>query len=371
MKKKLLSLVVGCLMLTTTVPAQDLQTTLNSLAGDAVLGYVDPITQGFLTNLNGGLFHKAPQAKVFGFDFEFGLAVMATPLGSLDKEFSGSGQFRFNQSQADKIAENAIPTTETFYAEKRAAMSRAIQGTDFTVTISGPTVVGKKFDASDPTSEVKVDVNGNVTISYTPTPGGPTFTENRNISQTVKTGLGGVGDLGSAAYLPFFAPQLSLGTIIGTQFTLRYVPKITITDVGDLSWTGFGIQHNLGYWFPIPVVDVAASFYTQKIKIDPIFEMSGTSFGLNVSKQLGFAFLNVTPYAGFMVQSAKMKIHYTPPAGDYGPGVTPPDIAFEIEGKNKSRLTLGLAIRLLIFNINADYNIGKYNNLTAGLFFAI
>lgn len=371
MKKKLLALFVGMLLLVPTAPAQDLQTTLNQLAGDAVLGYVDPISQGFLTNLNGGLFHKAPQTKLFGFDLEVGVAVMATPLGNLDKEFSGSGKFRFNQSQADDIAASAIPTTETFYAEKRAAMSQAIQGTDFTVTISGPTVVGKAFDPADPTSEVKVDVNGNVTISYTPVAGGPTFTESRTISQTVRTGLGGVGDLGSAAYLPFFAPQVSLGTVVGTQFTLRYVPKITIQDVGDLSWTGFGIQHNLGYWLPIPFVDVAASFYTQKIKIDPIFELSGTAFGINASKQLGFAFLNITPYAGFMLESAKMKVHYTPPAADYGPGVTPPDIAFEIEGKNSSRLTLGLSLRLLIFNINADYNIGKYNNLTAGIFFAI
>lgn len=365
MKKKLLALFVGMLLLVPTVPAQDLQTALNRLAGDAVLGYVDPISQGFLTNLNGGLFHKAPQTKLFGFDLELGVAVMATPLGNLDKEFSGEGKFRFNKAQADDIAASTISNTEPFATQKRDALSQAIQNTDFTVKISGPTVVGKKFDPADPTSEVKVDVTGQVHIS------GPGFSEDRTISKVVNTGLGGVGDFVSNAYLPFVAPQVSLGTIIGTQFTLRYVPKFKIPDVGDLSWTGFGIQHNVGYWFPIPFVDVAASFYTQKIKIDPIFEMSGTAFGVNASKQLGFAFLNVTPYAGFMIESAKMKVHYTPPAADYGPGVTPPDIAFEIEGKNSSRLTLGLSLRLLIFNINADYNIGKYNNLTAGIFFAI
>lgn len=367
MKKNILRFVAGLLMLSYTAPAQDLQQTLNQLAGDAVLGYVDPIAQGFLTNLNGGLFHKAPQTKLFGFDLEIGAALMATPLVNLDKEFSGSGKFRFNKSQADEIALSTIPANDPdpFASQKREALSQAIQSTDFTVTISGPTVVGKVFDAADPTSEVKVDVSGNVNIS------GPGFSETKTISHSVRTGLGGIGELGKGSYVPFFAPQVTLGTIIGTQFTLRYVPKIKITDVGDLSWTGFGIQHNVGYWFPIPVVDVAASFYTQKIKIDPIFEMNGTAFGINASKQFGFAFLNVTPYAGLMFESAKMKIHYTPPEADYGPGIVPPTIAFEIEGKNSTRLTLGLSLRLLIFNINADYNIGKYNNLTAGLFFAI
>lgn len=368
--KKTLLVFFCALMMLSSVRAQDLQGTLNSLAGDAALGYIDPITQGFLNNLNGGLFHKAPQAKLFGFDLELGLAVMATPLSTLDKEFSATGTFRFNKSQADDIAANTISNTELYYAQKRDALSTAIQGSSFTIGISGPTVVGKKYDPADPTSEVLVSVDGNASITYNDPLGNP-HTESRNFNQIVRTGLGGVGDLGNLAYMPFMAPQVSLGTLFGTQLTVRYMPKLNIPDVGDLSWTGFGIQHNLGYWLPIPFVDVAASFYTQTIKIDPIFEMSGTAFGVNASKQLGFAFLNITPYAGFMFESAKMKVHYTPPAADYGPGVTPPDIAFEIEGKNSTRLTLGLSLRLLIFNINADYNIGKYNSLTAGIFFAI
>lgn len=369
MKKTLL--VLFCVFITlSSSRAQDLQGTLQSLAGDAALGYVDPISQGFLNNLNGGLFHKAPQAKLFGIDLELGVAVMATPLGNLDKEFNATGLFTFNKEQADEIATNSISNTEVFFAEKRAALSSALQAAKLTVGISGPTVVGKKYDPADPTSEVKVDANGTLSITYNDPIGNP-HTESRNFTQTVHTKLGGIGDLGSAAYLPFMAPQITVGTLVGTQFTLRYVPKFKIQDVGDLSWTGFGIQHNLGYWLPIPIVDVAASFYTQTIKIDPIFEMSGTAFGLNASKQFGFSFLNVTPYAGFMFESSKMKVHFTPNAADYGPGVTPPDIAFDIEGKGSTRLTLGLSLRLLVFNINADYNIGKYNSLTAGLFFAI
>ena len=47
------------------------------------------------------------------------------------------------------------------------------------------------------------------------------------------------------------------------------------------------------------------------------------------------------------------------------------DIALHFEGENKSRIILGLSIKLLLFNINADYNIGKYNSFTVGFMFSM
>ena len=101
-----------------------------------------------------------------------------------------------------------------------------------------------------------------------------------------------------------------------------------------------------------------------------VFETKATAFGINASKQFGFAFLNVTPYAGFMFESSTMTINYA--YSTIGPGNTTitDNISFELEGENTTRLTVGLSIRLLVLNINADYNFGKNNSATAGLFFA-
>ena len=42
------------------------------------------------------------------------------------------------------------------------------------------------------------------------------------------------------------------------------------------------------------------------------------------------------------------------------------------ENPNKTRLTFGCNLRLLLFNVNVDYNIGKiYNSVTVGLMFAL
>ena len=42
-----------------------------------------------------------------------------------------------------------------------------------------------------------------------------------------------------------------------------------------------------------------------------------------------------------------------------------------LKGDNKSRLTLGLSLKLLFLNINADYNFSTYNSFTGGVMFII
>ncbi|HTR82687.1 MAG TPA: DUF6588 family protein, partial [Bacteroidota bacterium] len=46
-------------------------------------------------------------------------------------------------------------------------------------------------------------------------------------------------------------------------------------------------------------------------------------------------------------------------------------ISFELDGQNSSRLVLGLSLKLLFLNINADYNVSTYNSFTGGLMFII
>ena len=373
MKKALLSALLAVVLIAGSeiARAQDLQNVLNQLAGPAVEGYINPVAQSLNTNFNGGLFHKAPQTKLFGIDLEIGLAVMGTPFADDDKTFSNAGQFTFNKTQADKLVSQINPGTgnATLDAQIRAAVSTELQKKITNIKISGPTAIGNVYKANDPTSEVLLEVT---TPSVTVNVGG----QSRTVAvagQKVSTGFGGIEVIQKLKMLPFAAPQLTLGTLLGTQVTVRYMPKYKIDELGgDLSWTGFGVQHNLGYFLPIPIVDVAASFYTQTLKIDPLFEMKGTAYGLNVSKQFGFGFLNATPYAGFMLENSKFTVHYTAPASAFDPalGVAPPSVNIEIEGKNTSRAVIGLSLRLFVININADYNIGKYKSFTGGVFFA-
>ncbi len=373
--KKYFSLLLSVVFFSTAAFSQSMEETMAKLAGDAGKGFVQPVVSAFGANLNGGWFHKSPKSKLFGIDLEVGLVAMGTFTTDENKTFSATGAFKFSggpvvgsssttKSEAQKIAENMTVNNVSFYSlptNEQQAIVNAIANMTFNVGINGPTIVGTKTD------NMKITL-ANTAFSYT------SPNTNQTVSTTIPgktTTLDGVtGVLDGSAIIPLAAPQATIGTILGTQATFRYLPEVEISpDLGKFKYFGFGVQHNLGFWLPIPIVDVAASFFTQKLNVGTLMEAKTTAFGLNVSKQFGFAFLNVTPYGGFMLESSKMNFGY-----DFVPNSANPNnverISFELEGENKSRITVGLSLRILVININADYNIGKQNSATAGVFFA-
>ncbi|HLF19376.1 MAG TPA: DUF6588 family protein, partial [Bacteroidota bacterium] len=183
--------------------------------------------------------------------------------------------------------------------------------------------------------------------------------------------LGVTGYLEDIPALPLLAPQLTIGTFFGSQFTFRYLPEVDVEDFGKMKYFGFGIQHSPGVWFgDILPIDVSASFFTQTLEAGSVFKTTATAFGVNASKRLGWGFLNLTPYAGFMLESSSMTFTY-----DYfvdtPAGKVPQKIEFELTGENKTRITAGLSIKVLIVNINADYNFSKYNSASVGVMFII
>jgi len=344
-----------------SVLAQDdsrsLEETLQMLSEDAATSYLSPISSAFGADLNAGWFHRAPKPKKFGFDLEFGLIVMGAMFDDASKHFSTSGSFRFSTNEAAELTQGLNLDTEV----QQALINEIIQQ-DYTVGISGATIVG----AADDSLQIAFQGQG---ISFTSPNTGEDTTVNVG-SQTIVLPIAGFGDLADVSMLPLLAPQLSIGTIYGTQATLRYLPPTQLsTDLGTLNFFGFGIQHNPAVWLPFPIpVDFAVSFYTQKLTIGDLFETSTNAYGLNVSKEIGAVGLNITPYAGFMLENSTMRVRY-----DYlvdAPGSTEPvtqSLDFEIEGENKTRATFGLSVRFLLLNFNADYNIGKYNSVSAGI----
>jgi len=348
-------ILIICIYLVFSAPVlaqgESLEETLQQLSEDAAMEYISPISSAFGSNLNGGWFHKVPQAVKMGFSLEVGLVAMGTFFPDASKVFSVEGQFRFSEAEAQQLVSGQPQGVQSELVDE-------ITSRYFTVSISGATVTGDEDD------HVIVGFPGETfTIGSTP------YTVP---SQSVDLGFGGFQDLADLSFLPLAAPQVSVGTVYGTQATFRYLPSLTLNDdLGKLKYFGFGIQHNPGVWLSKPLpVDIALSFFTQDLKIGDLFETKATAFGLNVGKRLGTDLLNVTPYAGFMFESADMEVTYTyavvTPTGTYTE-----DISFKLKGENKNRIILGLSLRLLTFNLNADYNLSKYDSFTTGLTFGL
>lgn len=346
MKKLVLGLLI--LLFVSGLFAASLEDTLEDLSGNAVKSYVGPIVSAFGTNMNGGWFHKVPKKSIFGIDVEFGIVAMGTMFPDDDKHFDTTGNFSFTRDQAEELIEEGLYPP----AVQNALIDKLISE-EFEVGISGATIIGSEDDhvmIEFFGKEFDLEALGTFTV-----PG-----------DSIDTGVGGYLDGVSA--LPMFAPQLGIGTVFGTKAYARFVPTMDLGELGDFSYWGFGLQHNVKAWIPVPLpIDVSLAAFTQKMKIGDYVEATATTMGVNAGKTLGMRFLSVTPYAGLMLESSKMEFTYNYVIGE-NPVTNEPmeqKINFEMEGDNNSRLILGAAVRLGVFNFSGDYNIGKYNSATA------
>ena len=330
--------------------AEDLDKTLEKLSGTAAEAYVGPIVSGFGTNLNGGWFHKSPKSTFLGLDFEFGIVAMGTMFNDEDDYFSTTGFFQFNETQAEELTINVDSNLRLYVIE-------AILAREFQVNMHGPTIIGSsdEFVQVDfPDQYIDwVDPNGTT---------GSEHVDGMNITTDINGQLDGVDAL------PFFAPQISIGTFLGTMLTARILPAFNVPDLGDVSYYGGGFQHNIKAWMPLPMpVDVSLSAFIQTLKLGDYVTANGFTTGINVSKTFGPKMFSITPYAGFMLENSNMEFSYDFLIAD---DLEPVNIDFEVEGKNKSRLTIGSSFRFGVTHFNIDYNMGDYNSVTMGLAFA-
>ncbi|MCD4652099.1 MAG: hypothetical protein K8S56_10000 [Candidatus Cloacimonetes bacterium] len=361
MKKTLFLVIIAVLGLTCW--AQDsIDEALESLSKDAATAYVNPIVSAFGADLNGGWYTHAPKGKIWGIDVGLKFVFMGSFFPDDAKDFSKSGQFRFTREQATTIVD-ATPSLDNISQTHKDLLIEQIMETPFTTTIAGPTIIGSSADSVSVSSDTET-----ITIIEPLTQSSHDYNVDPYTIMLPVTGI-----LEDFPILPSFAPQLTLGTLYGTNLVFRYVPAIEINEeLGEFSYFGWGIQHNPKVWvnkltqFVIPV-DISISMFSQKMELGNYIEATAFMVGANVSKTIGGAFLNITPYGGLSLESSKMKFAYQVELDPLSLIDTQPiDISFEIEGENSARLTVGLNLHLGVFDFNADFNMAKYNSFTTG-----
>lgn len=340
---------------------QTMEETVSKLGAAAGKAYVGPVVSGFGSNLNAGWFHKAPPAKKFGINFEVGPVFMGTWLKGGSTTLNVSGAFRLDSAQAARVASD-IDTSNTFGQGQRLqdSAAAAIRRTDINVNFAGPTIIGSEElpmtyqVAADP---LTIGTLAGDTVITLPTTLDTLKDQNGNAINFAV--LERFADLP----LPLVAPQFTIGTVFGTNFTLRYLPEYEIEDLGKVKFSGFGIQHNPAVWFSSTMpVDISVGYFTQSLEVGTLFKASSQAFGLNASKTFGWRILNLTPYGGVQFESSNFKFKYDLEVD----GESIP-VNFEMDGDNKYRATAGLSVRLLFINLNADYNFAKYNSVSAGV----
>lgn len=357
MYKRLFTIfVILGLICSVSVKAQSLEETLGSLSSSVGSAYVKPVISAFGSNLNSGWVSQFPSATKLGFHLDLKIVAMGSFFSSGVKNFGAQGGFYFSGSQVDQILQNSNLTPASMGQANYNDLRQAMISKQFSVTFSGPTIIGKKSDY------LKI-IFPSQTVSSS--------SGNYPVQQYTLSVPQVYGYLNELVGLPSAAAQLTVGTVFGTNVAIRYFPDVNIQDMGKFSFFGAGLIHNIGVWLPNPIpLDISVGFFTQKMKVGNIFESTATQYGVYASKTFGFI-ISFTPYVGLTTETSKTTVSYDYQSNQTVNGVPVPKVKvkFDLEGENSGSAVIGFNLHLSVLNINADYKFAKTNTVSTGVSF--
>jgi hypothetical protein len=161
--------------------------------------------------------------------------------------------------------------------------------------------------------------------------------------------------------LPILAPQATIGSIMGTDLTIRWFSYAIGKDFGKIDLFGWGIRHSISQYMPLlPFVDIAVGYYSQSFKVGSVVDATATLISLqgSVSKSL------LVVYGGIGMESSTLKIAYEPEKGGE-------EIKFDLKGGNKMRMTVGAGLNFPGIKLHADYNVSTINTFSLGVGFGL
>ncbi len=160
----------------------------------------------------------------------------------------------------------------------------------------------------------------------------------------------------------FAMPMLhaNVGLIANLEVTARFA-TLSNNDIGDLALYGAGLKYGLSDMIPIPMfpLDFALQGSYHKFTVGEFLD-AGT-FNMNFQASTSLPAFPLSFYGGLGFDNSSMvvkteEIMTGSPLGEVN-----------IDGENNIRFNLGVSFSMLFFNVHADYNIGKYNSIGAGL----
>lgn len=156
--------------------------------------------------------------------------------------------------------------------------------------------------------------------------------------------------------LPLAAPTLSIGSLYGTNATFRFLVADIGEDFGKINLFGWGLRHNINQYFVNLPINLAAGFYMQSFSVGDFVDAK--AWLLNLQGSYNWSLL--TFYGGIGIENSGLDVSYVYEEDDT-------EIAFDMEGANKIRGTLGLTVNLGPVKLHTDYTLASQSLLTMGL----
>lgn len=163
------------------------------------------------------------------------------------------------------------------------------------------------------------------------------------------------------------------GSLYNTELLIRFFPETNFDDV-KVSLFGFGLKHAISSHIPLFPIDLAVQVLFNKFDLEYLGteeneygKISSKNFAINAHASKTFMDMFIL-YSGIQYESSTMDFGYFFDDEDnFYPDLGGRRHEVEIDGENHFRYTLGGAIKLGVFVLNADLNITKFTTFSAGL----
>lgn len=334
-RRRLVLLLSVVIFLAGKAEAQELHETLSQLGGAYAQEFMKPFGDVAGATLNTGLFHGAHVSqKRYDFSVYVGMRAFGAWISPGEETFdlAYDGQVELDVQLGGEQQRIVVPASftvsdaPTFFGDEEAAVATVSVRMDTTVNRLGVTV------------PVLLDT-----------------TLTREI----------VGGVVPTNIVPWFVPHVRLGTVFGTDAIIRWMPDLSVPDVGTIGLTGLGVRHSISQYAPTLPVSVAVQIGWQQATFDDQEEsefIRVSAFAANVAVSHRFGPLGV--YGALQTERSTLDVKYeTGALGASAPTV----ISFEQTGAVRGRGVLGLALHLGPLVLNVDYNIGHVNVVTAAM----
>jgi len=162
-----------------------------------------------------------------------------------------------------------------------------------------------------------------------------------------------------ATLFPLAVPQLSVGSIFGTEATVRFIitPSIGDNKFPKTTLWGIGARHSISQYLPAVPVDIAVGLFYSSFTVGDIIDFTGVTIGAQAGKSFGIA--NV--HGGLSWEKSTMNLSYMPSAAGS------PAVNLDLDGENTVRFTAGAGLSLGVLSLFADANFGAITNFSGGV----
>ncbi|HPS64523.1 MAG TPA: hypothetical protein PK447_02985 [Ignavibacteria bacterium] len=323
MVKKVILIAAAIVMIIgSSVRSQDLGNKIGQVNGLYADKYLEPMSLGLGMTLNSGYigsgtFLNTKSALPMNLSLTLGFNTSYLFLSDKDKSFS--------VSYSDSVLVNIAGTNH-----------KVLANIDVN---NAPTVFGG-------TTQSVADIN----YIYN----GQQYSEQRKL----------IGGMTSLSVMPFVIPQIGIGSFYGIDITLRFLPRMSLGQYGEVMFAGFGVRYNLNSVLKKLPFDLSVQTGFQNFNILDTAGLkffNGNSFFANA--QVSKSFKRLAGYAAIQYEQFNTEItySYTTMAGQNV------GVLFDTKSTADVRGVIGASVNLNPVLINADLNFGKRMMATVGI----